>query len=286
VRARLFFARPFRLLSTSTFDGEGAMLYAKMFEQHMHPEGPWKKMLEATHAALPNGRGRVLDLATGPGEPANLIARELPNVTVVATDVAPDMIEKSKARMQGLTNTEFKICDMTDLSQFETGSFDVVTACYGYMFPEDKLKALQETRRVLKPGGTLIATYWLDVQFMKLVGGIMEAVLGAKPPPPPANPMSLAPPGLFDALLKDAGFTAPVTTTSEYPFNLGIDEEFQYKLATLLIKPKLDELDAHAVAREALLKKILELSYKEPGSDDLMVGPNVFALAIAKTPGA
>lgn len=239
-------------------------------------------MLAATHEALPGGSGKVLDLATGPGEPANLIARRFPNATVIATDVAPDMIEKAKARMDGTMNTEFHLCDMTDLSQFETGTFDVVTSCYGYMFPDDKLKSLQETRRVLKPGGTLIATYWLDVQFMKLVGGIMEAVLGAKPPPPPANPMSLAPPGLFDGLLKEAGFATPETTTSSYPFNFGTDEDFQYKLTTLLIKQRLDELDAHAVAREALFKKLPEVSYKEAGSEDLMIGPNTYALAVAK----
>ena len=36
----------------------------------------------------------------------------------------------------------------------------VVTCCYGYMFPTEKETALAETLRVLKPGGTLVATTW------------------------------------------------------------------------------------------------------------------------------
>ena len=39
-------------------------------------------------------------------------------------------------------------------------SYDVVTCCYGYMFPTEKETALAETLRVLKPGGTLVATTW------------------------------------------------------------------------------------------------------------------------------
>jgi ubiquinone/menaquinone biosynthesis C-methylase UbiE len=45
--------------------------------------------------------------------------------------------------------------DAQDLP-FQTDSVDIVTCCYGYMFPEDKELALAETYRVLKPGGTLV----------------------------------------------------------------------------------------------------------------------------------
>ena len=63
------------------------------------------------------------------------------------------------------------------------------------MFPEDKAQALKDGARA-EAGGVLIATYWVDVQFLKLLSEVMTAVIGSTPPPPPANPMSLAESGL------------------------------------------------------------------------------------------
>ena len=134
---------------------------ATFHRQHTHPNGPWAKMLAAVKAGLPaDGSGTVLDLATGPGEPANMIARKLPYAFVTASDLSEDMVAAAKKRMDGLPNVELVVADMAELP-FEDGSFDVVTSCYGFMFPEDKKKACSEALRVLKPGGTLIATYWV-----------------------------------------------------------------------------------------------------------------------------
>ena len=68
------------------FDPEGAKIYILLSEQHRHEKGPWKKMLEKVMAHT-NSTGkkdiRILDLASGPGEPATTIARALPNVSVI-----------------------------------------------------------------------------------------------------------------------------------------------------------------------------------------------------------
>ncbi|CAE8722072.1 unnamed protein product [Polarella glacialis] len=107
------------------FDGEVADYYQTMFENDYHPV-------------------RILDLATGPGEPANLIARELPKAQVFATDVSRDMVDRAKLLMQDLKTIEYRIVDMQDLSSLAPVAnaapeehFDVVTCCYGYMFPEE-----------------------------------------------------------------------------------------------------------------------------------------------------
>ena len=55
------------------------------------------------------------------------------------------------------------MADLQDLSAWGNDSVDAVTCCYGFMFPDDKVKAMSEARRVLKPGGMLIATYWKDM---------------------------------------------------------------------------------------------------------------------------
>jgi hypothetical protein len=38
------------------------------------------------------------------------------------------------------TNLKAMIADAVDLSAFDSNSIDVVTCCYGYMFPEDKVE--------------------------------------------------------------------------------------------------------------------------------------------------
>jgi ubiquinone/menaquinone biosynthesis C-methylase UbiE len=111
------------------YDGELSRLYSQLFEQHAHPRGPWKMMLAAVHAAVPPGQpAAILDLATGPGEPAFTIARELPDVTVWATDVSGDMLTMAQSRMAGMPNARFAKLDMQDLSMFEDGTFDAVSA--------------------------------------------------------------------------------------------------------------------------------------------------------------
>eukprot|EP00798_Chlamydomonas_sp_ICE-L_P028616 gene28616-31786_t len=65
-------------------------------------------------------------------------------------DCVPVALQKCEIR------TFFKVANAEDLSAIESDSIDVVTCCYGYMFPADKVKALKETLRVLKPGGVMI----------------------------------------------------------------------------------------------------------------------------------
>ena len=68
------------------FDPESAKIYILLSEQHRHEKGPWKKMLEKVMAHT-NSTGkediRILDLASGPGEPATTIARALPSVSLI-----------------------------------------------------------------------------------------------------------------------------------------------------------------------------------------------------------
>ena len=97
------------------------------------------------------------------------------------------------------------------------------------MFPEDKAQSLKETLRVLKPGGALVATTWDALTLLKLTRAVMTEVLGEAPPPPPINPMALAEPGLFETMLKDAGFEGDslAVETSTYAFDMGTEKGFQ-----------------------------------------------------------
>ncbi len=72
------------------------------------------------------------------------------------------------------------------------------------MFPPDKDLAVQDTFRVLKPGGTLVSTTWSSLLHFDLIDDLSEQTFGVRTPPA-INPLSLSEPGLFEGMLAAAG---------------------------------------------------------------------------------
>mmetsp|Transcript_57021 Transcript_57021/g.123418 ORF Transcript_57021/g.123418 Transcript_57021/m.123418 type:complete len:273 (-) Transcript_57021:19-837(-) len=263
------------------FDAESSELYAKVASQHTHPDGPWPMMVNEVGKCGPSHL-EVLDVASGTGEPGVRIAAKYDWASVTATDSSADMVAKAEVTAKDFPNMKVLLADAQKLP-FPDESFDIVTCCYGYMFPEDKLKALSETLRVLKPGGKVIATTWDSVGTLEILRDVMTAVLkGESPPPPAMNPMSLSEPGLFKDLLIQAGFPAAdiMQTQSTYPFNFGVDPDYQFKICTFLVKDKITEQNAWDVARDAFWKNIEK--YSEKNSEGEMILPhNTFTLTVA-----
>lgn len=273
------------------FDAEMAHLYQRIAENHYHENGPWNLMLKAfqDHKTLSQEEEedqsfRLLDLASGHGEPCTLFAKTYPNAHLISTDFSNDMVELAKERTQHLSNVSVEQADMQDL-RFESNSLDVITCSYGFMFPPDKDKAIAEAYRVLKPGGILIATTWNQLPLMALVGDIMAKVLklDQRPPPPPLNPMSLSEPHLFESMLEQGGFEQITSTTSSYPFVLASDHDFSFKMVTMLIKDKLNELNEWDTARDAYNSLISHYAFVD-ANGNTVIDDNVFKLTVAKKP--
>ena len=111
-------------------------------------------------AAQPQPGMRILDLASGNGEPALSLARRVaPGGHVSATDLNEGMLSalRANAAADHVTNIETKVCDAHQLP-FADGSFDLVTSRFGVMFFADTPAALREIKRVLKSGGR--AGFW------------------------------------------------------------------------------------------------------------------------------
>jgi SAM-dependent methyltransferase len=96
----------------------------------------------------------VLDLACGTGIIATKAAAAVgPAGSVVGADVAPDMIAVAAARprMSNGAPIEWKEADAAN-PPFDDHTFDCVLCQMGLMFV-DRVAALPEVRRVLRPGG-------------------------------------------------------------------------------------------------------------------------------------
>jgi SAM-dependent methyltransferase len=266
------------------FDEEMSLLYAKMADNHRHPNGPWPLLTDFvvnSAKSSTSNQFRVLDLASGPGEPAKSIAIALPHAQVYSTDISEPMV--MIASKIDLPNFSASLADMQNLSNFESNYFDVVTCCYGFMFPPDKERALKETLRVLKPGGILFATTWDNLPILDLANGIMQGVLGVTPPPPPLNPMSLSAPGLFQSMLENTGFNEVVSHQRTYPFDMGKDSEVQFKMSTLLLKDKLTELNQWPKAK-SVYDSIINKHASVDSSGSMTVEGNTFKFTVAKKP--
>jgi SAM-dependent methyltransferase len=147
---------------------------------------------------------RVLDLACGVGDPALAAARRVgPTGTVIATDIAPDMVAfaAQRAAAEGLRNVEAHEMD-AEAIDLPDASVDAVICRLGLMFLPELDRALAGVHRVLVPGGRFAAAIpWrpADQPIPRLVGAILDAL--ALPPMPPAEPGR---PGIFS--LADASY--------------------------------------------------------------------------------
>ena len=155
---------------------------------------------------------RVLDVATGIGEPALRLARRVgPTGRVLAIDLAPQMLLLARQRAQaaGLDNIEFREMDM-ERPELERASFQAATWRWGPMLMRDPVAALVQLRLALARDARLATAVWgsgKDVPFIAIPGDIAERVAGIeKPPPGTPGPLCMGRVGELEAALTSAGF--------------------------------------------------------------------------------
>jgi len=144
---------------------------------------------------------KLLDVGCGSGLFSSLAAEK--GAAVTGIDATEAMIARAKVKVPG---AKFSVGEMEELL-FEANSFDVVCGFNSFQYAANTKNALSEARRVLKPGGKLIAMIWGNKEdceaatYLKAVGSLL-------PPPPPSapGPFALTENKALENILTDIGF--------------------------------------------------------------------------------
>ena len=98
----------------------------------------------------------VLEAGCGVGAQTILLAGNSPQTQFVSIDNSPESLAKAKERISeaGYTNVTFLPSDICSL-QFPAETFDHVFVCFTLEHITDPLVALDNLRKVLRPGGTI-----------------------------------------------------------------------------------------------------------------------------------
>lgn len=103
-------------------------------------------------------KGKFLDVATGTGDVALMLAKTYHDATIIGVDIAEKMLEiaRLKAGKKGFDKqVTFEGGDSENLG-FPDNTFDAVTVAFGVRNFEDLQKGLSEMFRVVKPGGKAV----------------------------------------------------------------------------------------------------------------------------------
>jgi ubiquinone/menaquinone biosynthesis C-methylase UbiE len=159
------------------------------------------------------GKGsRVLDVAAGAGGQTLKAARRVgPEGAVLATDISSNIIDLAArdARAAGLNNVATRVMDGENL-EVADASFDAVISRVGLIYFPDQQRALRESRRVLRDGGTISAIVYSTPQknpFFSIPVTIIRRIAGLPAPAPGMpGPFSLGSPGALEDAYRKAGF--------------------------------------------------------------------------------
>jgi ubiquinone/menaquinone biosynthesis C-methylase UbiE len=203
---------------------------------------------------------RVLDLASGTGEPALTLARRnRGDIEIVGIDSAEGMVRVAQAKVgaENLSGIRFECMPAEDL-RFADNSFDRVLCRFGVMLFESPAKGLAEMRRVLKPGGQFALTVWGTPETMPTLYWAYEVFrdrIEADLYPPLIKVTSLGGLGVLDELLDQTGFSEYVieSQTFQYQFD-SFDEYWDAVEASEILKQQFDALASSE--REAIRDEV------------------------------
>ena len=176
--------------------------------------------------------GRVLDIATGNGEPAITASRRVGATgRVIAIDQSPGMltIARERATALGITNVDFRESDGESLAIGDR-DFDAILCRWGLMFMPDVASAIRRLGERLRPGGRMATAVWATADKVPMItigADQVRQIAGLPPPAPDAlGPLRLADESIVRNALVAAGFKGITIERLQVAFDFDSAEDF------------------------------------------------------------
>jgi SAM-dependent methyltransferase len=195
-------------LDIGQLTGDAAEVYEAFFVPALFAD--WAPRVCDT-AGVGAGR-RALDVACGTGVVAREAARR--GAEVAGLDRNAGMLAVARRLRPEIEWRE----GMAEKIPFADGSFDAVTCQFGLMFFEDRVQALAEMMRVLRPGGCLVATVWDSLERTpgyRAMVALLQRLFGDETAALLRAPFVLGDATVLRDLLKSAGILSPAIETRE-----------------------------------------------------------------------
>lgn len=190
----------------------------------------------------------VLDVGTGPGEPALSLAGLVgADGKIVGIDPVAEMVAAARRAAQrvGTGNVEFEVASAESLP-FADNTFDAAISRFGMMFVPAPVDGVREMLRVLKPGKKLVLAVWhhaKDNPFHYALSRVMDRFVD----PPPLAPDALdafrfAEPGKLLAILERAGVSGASERLMRFEIQAAMPLEEFWKLRIEMSEKLRDKL--------------------------------------------
>jgi SAM-dependent methyltransferase len=187
-----------------------SMTPAEAYERFLVPAifGPWAS--SALRRSRPAPGAAVLDVACGTGIGARLAAAVVGRSgSVLGLDLDEGMLAIARAAGASAEGAAIRWCRASALMMpLGDKHLDYVLCLEGIQFFPDRAAGLREMRRVLRPGGRLVATIWADIEQNPAFHALAEGLrLFVSPEAARLPPFALPDRDAIEALVAAAGFT-------------------------------------------------------------------------------
>ena len=150
--------------SAESWTSASASYAARVGRMCHHAANHLVQEAHAMHAFSPQG-SYVLDIGTGAGAVPESIARSFPGTRILATDIAPGMIEAvEQKRIPNVTTRVVDASQTNNVTGFGLdATFSHAFGTFMIMFVLEPMNVVRELHRVLKPGGVIGLALWGEV---------------------------------------------------------------------------------------------------------------------------
>jgi ubiquinone/menaquinone biosynthesis C-methylase UbiE len=151
---------------TEVYAGPGGTLWEMLMGEEIHVGGAGETDVLARKAGI-TASTTVLDVCSALGGPARHMARTI-GCSVTGLDATPKMHDEAVRRTKeaGLDGrASFVLGNALDIP-YRASSFDVVWGQDAWCYITDKERLVRECARVVRPGGTVAFTDWIETGSM------------------------------------------------------------------------------------------------------------------------